>query len=237
MIRAPRCCSGCPRPGRTRMRQERPRPSSRRWPGAHRDHARGRAHRGGPTRSEAARAARSAERCPRRGEPLGRDGTAAGRAAPATRRGRGVTDEDRGGGLRGAPAARARPPRRRAAAARLARDARPAPAALVASGSGDPLARVRSDRRRDRRRDRRSAPDRGRRSPRATRRWALGGVDTILRARHPSRSMSRRRGSASRRASKQPRTSSPARRSRTRSSTPRPHGSRCAPSARATRCT
>ena len=76
-----------------------------------------------PTLRESPGPARSSDPA---GGPGDRDRAAAGRGPPSARRGRGVARADRHRGLRGAAPARARPPRRGAAAPGLDR-ARPAP--------------------------------------------------------------------------------------------------------------
>ena len=118
--------SGCRATGSTPMRPGGWCPSCRRlrWPhpsAAGRASARHRGPRSGP-----ARATQPARPSDPAGWPRDRDRQAAGRGAPSARRGRGVAYADCHRDLRGASPARARPPRRGAAATGLAR-ARPAP--------------------------------------------------------------------------------------------------------------
>ena len=117
------------RDGRGRAR----RGAARRRPRALGDHARGRAHGRAAARSGAARAADVAARRPRGRRALGRDRAPARRGAAAAAGGAGLARAHRRGRLRGAPAPRARPPRRRPAAPRLARPADPPHAALAAA--------------------------------------------------------------------------------------------------------
>ena len=98
------------------------------------------------------------------------DRTAPRRASASARRGRSVSRAHRGSRVRGASSSRARPPRRRAAAAGVARRAGPADAALASGRSADPRSRVRSDRRRHRFGGPRPPTDRGRREAGAARR-------------------------------------------------------------------
>ena len=84
------------------------------------------AARDGPAQPAIARAAGAARGGRRRCGPGDRDRPTGGRVAPPARGGGGIARPDRRGRLRGAPADRTRPPRRRAGAAGLDR-ARPAP--------------------------------------------------------------------------------------------------------------
>ncbi len=96
-------------------------------------------------RSDAARTSRPARWRPRRGLALDRDGAPPGRGTNPARRGRGFARTHRRGRLRGAPSARARPPRRGAAAPRLARRAGQATPAEPAPRSAE-SSRLRSTR-------------------------------------------------------------------------------------------
>ena len=181
-----------------------------------RDRARGaRTARAAP-RPEPARAAGPAARRPRRSRALDRDRTAARRGAAPARRGRGLSRADRRGGLRGAPAARARPPRRCTAAARLPRRPDPAPPATLPG-------EARSSRPRSIRSWRRSEPRSrtcARSQPASAPRGSTTGspqrlrdlARTVTRARRGRRAERARR----RRASRRPPTSWRARRSPTR---------------------
>ena len=113
----------------------------------------GRASRAGdrapPARARAARPSRPASQRSRRREPGDRDRTPPSRGTAPARGGGGVESARRAGGLRGAPAARARSSRRCTAAACDARD-RPAAAATARSRarhrSSDPHSTRRSTR-------------------------------------------------------------------------------------------